>query len=365
MKLSRSELESFFVYDASAIENESGGIAFSLDAKKSAEFLTKLRNVSRLCQVHSGGLNRPKSRKDVKYRILTRKEESKNLLRILLGLRLGQFYELEDAYPKHKFCPYVTTLWSAMEEYDFFGLLGRLENKKPIDDDDVEVLERIVDRVKSKTRSREFKEEVLRHERSAKKNYREAWRYVCGLFDRYAKLLVIRIDFHYHEDLYKPGCDTSYVEVTAHRDKLLRSMRYRKEFNGLVGMIWKVEYAPIKGYHMHGLFFFDGNKRCKTYSIHQEINNFWSQEVTKGKGYVYAVDPKKPYKYPFVGMVRCYDKEKLKGLKYAIQYLTKIDFMAKLNVPGRVFGKTVNKPKAGKKRGRPRQKEGVQHLLTG
>lgn len=182
----------------------------------------------------------------------------------------------------------------------------------------------------------------------------------CG----YAKLLVVRIDFHYHESLYIPGCDASYAEVVAHRNKLLRSMRYRKEFNGLVGMIWKVEYAPIKGYHMHGLFFFDGNKRCKTYMVHQEVKEFWNKEVTEGKGYVYAVDPKKPYKYPFVGIVTCYDKEKLKGLKYAIQYLTKVDFLVKLNVPGRVFGKKVNKPIKGKKRGRPRQKEGVQHSLS-
>ena len=105
MRISRSELERFFVDDASVARKETGGLIFIADARRSADFLTKLRNVSRLCQIHNGELNKPKSRRDFKTRCVMGREEPKHLLRILLGLRLGQFYELEEAYPQHKFCP--------------------------------------------------------------------------------------------------------------------------------------------------------------------------------------------------------------------------------------------------------------------
>lgn len=53
-----------------------------------------------------------------------------------------------------------------------------------------------------------------------------------------------------------------------------------------VGYVWKLEYGPEKGYHMHLLVFFDGSMVRKDQALAYLIGKYWSGEHTVPKGEV-------------------------------------------------------------------------------
>lgn len=358
MRINRNDLNDHFVDQSTIVTKNKFGLVLNADARRVAQFLIKLRKVAQLCGMYEQGLEIPTGRANTKGIFNVEKSQCKNLIKILLRFQPSDFERLRETYPDHRFCPYTEALLSALMEHKYSEIIYYWMTFGKLLDDHVLSMEKIVLSVRDKVTGKEFKAAVSQHERAANKNSREAWKYIRNLFRRYARLLVVRVDFHYRGEFSQGTEKITYEEAREHRTKLLRSMRYRKEFKSLAGMIWKVEYAPIKGYHVHGIFFYDGNKRKNLYPVWVGLSNFWVHEVTKGKGYTYAVDPKiHNYKYPCIGMMEYHEGDKLKGLRYAVEYLAKVDYLARLNVPGRLFGRMVVKPSQGKKLGRPRLRE--------
>nr|WP_298522902.1 inovirus-type Gp2 protein [uncultured Halomonas sp.] len=355
MNVKKEALNKYFVDESTFVTVGKKGSVVCIEARNTARFLLRLKKISQLCGMFDECLELPKLYSDVKHDFKVEKRQCKNLIKILLGVHTADFLKLEAHFPEHTFCPYTEALLEAMKEYRYFEIISYRELYKSLTNEQVVLLKDMIKKVRAVLNSKGFKSKVSNHERAARKNASSSWSYVKNLFQNYARMLVVRIDFHYREQFARGKEKIPFDEAKKHRDKLLRSMRYRKEFKYLVGMIWKVEYTPMKGYHIHGLLFFDGNKRCKIFPICKGIHEFWRDEVTSGRGYAFAVDPGvHKYKYPFVGMVRYDEEKKMKGLKLAIEYMAKVDFLAKLNVPGRLFGRKVIKPIQGKKRGRPR-----------
>ena len=113
--------------------------------------------------------------------------------------------------------------------------------------------------------------------------------YVRKLIIRYPKLLVVRVDYAYKdESQYLIGIDDVY--------RHLRSLNRRKEgnelFNHLVGSAWAIEQGQNKGYHIHAVYFFNGNRCQRDMYYAKELGKLW-EAATHQLGYHYNCNVKK------------------------------------------------------------------------
>ncbi|MDH0476531.1 inovirus Gp2 family protein [Aeromonas caviae] len=86
--------------------------------------------------------------------------------------------------------------------------------------------------------------------RSETRNSSSIKSYLDELFAKHAKLLVVRVDFHFRDSV-------TIEEAQEEREWYLRSVK--REYKLLVGYVWKLEYGKHRKYHYHIAFFFNGN----------------------------------------------------------------------------------------------------------
>ena len=230
-------------------------------------------------------------------------------------------------------------------------------------------LNRFVDAVRERISSRAFKREMSAHMRAANKNYSGLLDYIDGLFARYSRLLVLRIDFSYGkgklevEDYSWPSDRLDALRIVTerivrHRIELIDYLKSKCSELGMVGYVWKLEYGRAKGHHYHMMFFLDGAKVRQDIVIAKRIGEHWNNVITQGKGVYYNCNGNKDrYRHCGVGMISYNETEKLSSLKEkAAIYLTKADRYVSACMPDnkRTFGKG-NSPKVGERSvGRPR-----------
>lgn len=99
-------------------------------------------------------------------------------------------------------------------------------------------------------RSRHHQKRLRNLRRSETRNRSSIKSYVDDLFAQYAKLLVVRVDFHFRNSV-------TIEEAQEEREWYLRSVK--REYKSLVGYVWKLEYGKHREYHYHIAFFFNGN----------------------------------------------------------------------------------------------------------
>lgn len=202
--------------------------------------------------------------------------------------------------------------------------------------------------IRSWIKSRRFKKQAAARINNAERNYASLVNYEKALFDRYSRLLVLRVDLAYYEP--KPSTDphdsilhdTPLETVIADRERFLNNIRRNQLFNHLVGYVWKLEYGYTKGHHTHLILFFDGSKRHKDAHLAQQLSEYWKNEITAGKGYAYNCNwDKSVYTKLGIGMINHSDDERRTNLKLIFKYFTKKEqclhrkFSAKCKVMGR------------------------------
>jgi hypothetical protein len=220
----------------------------------------------------------------------------------------------------------------------------------------VNMINDFIDGIRKEVKSPQFKSIIKSHQRAPNKNYASLVKYIKALFQRYARLLVLRIDLAYGE-----GHFVDYSEAKNDLRHFLNNWRSNALFDDLVGYAWKLEFTPKTGFHYHFLFFSDGSKAQKDILIAQGIGEYWNTTITRGRGRYYNCNA---YKERYgekcgIGMINYHDaKSRENLLQYVAPYLTKPDHYARIIVPkpDRTFGRgEMPKPRADK-RGRPRRK---------
>lgn len=205
----------------------------------------------------------------------------------------------------------------------------------------------------------------------SQRNSLSAGRYIDKLFAKYARLLVLRIDFGYSRPENRPGyyfreMEPGDVQQVQHdRDALIRYFQTDLREHGLVGYMWKVEWQEIKGFHIHTLLFMDGSQVRNEAAIGRYVEAHW-KEVTEQQGYTWNcnLDKSKYGQKLGVGMIHASDEELIFNLKHTVAtYLTKPDAYVRLLLGEgfRMFGRSCL-PKAHSGRGRPRMTKVVEVL---
>jgi hypothetical protein len=203
-----------------------------------------------------------------------------------------------------------------------------------------------------------------------RRRMKSAKTYVHGLFSIYSKLLVIRVDLYQEkfkgEELQRrcdEGWQTPGSELEALQDKvdrLLNNRRHNAIFDDCVGFIIKVEYAPIRGWHAHSIFFFKGQEVENDSYFSVAIGDYWVDVITQGEGAYRAAnraENKRRYRFCGIGMIDHRDTAKRDFLiTKVIDYLAKSDLhvRSKGYAGQKLFRKGVLPRRRARRLGRPR-----------
>lgn len=108
--------------------------------------------------------------------------------------------------------------------------------------------------------------------------------YLKQLFNHYARLLLVRIDF-----AIERKCQHEIGIAQFHAWINQMSNRYSNKdgcFSGLQGYAWAIEQGIDKGFHCHTLLIYDGSKHQNDYGLGLQVAQYW-QQLTQDKGYCF------------------------------------------------------------------------------
>ncbi|BBB66549.1 hypothetical protein UNDYM_2296 [Undibacterium sp. YM2] len=184
-------------------------------------------------------------------------------------------------------------------------------------------------------------------------------KFEAELFQRFSRLMVVRLDFNYHKATFTPeeideimreqvchkaqdlatffaGENTStpskiegrvaFEEVQKDRKRFFTNVKGKPSlFKELVGYVWSIECGHVAGYHLHVMLFFNGAKVQKHQFLAQEIGQYWADSITQGRGYFENcnLNEKKYGDDWAMGEVNYWDSAKREKLRYTMQYFCK------------------------------------------
>ncbi|PWW28487.1 YagK/YfjJ domain-containing protein [Chromohalobacter israelensis] len=200
-----------------------------------------------------------------------------------------------------------------------------------------------------------FNNQCRRAYRNSRENRESMSEWIDTLFKNHAYLQVIRVDLGYRKEI---ATSVPYEMANSQRTKFCKAFHYNPLFKHMVGYAWKLEWGQSRGFHYHLLFFFDASQVQKDVIRAQWIGELWSQKFTDGNGTYYNCNfnADTNYYYNALGKMSYYDDKKFKGLRYLVNYLTKVDEYASLAVSGMTFFHSRTPPlPSGPRPGRHRQ----------
>lgn len=197
----------------------------------------------------------------------------------------------------------------------------------------------------STLKSPDYKKQVRHFEQGAQKNYRRAQQYIDSLYQRYSKLLVVRVDLS-----YKSGISHKIRahHLRQHRQALYKAINSDPLFSCCIGYILKLEFGMEKGFHYHALFFFNGQKVWGDITLGKLIGELWQERITNMAGLYFNCNyQKERYRELGIGLLKRADEGSKKGLLNAVRYLCKADAWVRLAVPElkRTFWRGEIKPR--------------------
>lgn len=276
---------------------------------------------------------------------------------LLLGLRID-VEGLLEVYKGGRLNPYLRVfdkvkrqLSESEEAVDFYSDINSLSGQ-------VDVVKRAVSAILQEASVEEFKRHVRNCERAVNKNSKSLDGFVDSLFERYSRLLVLRLDIGYSLSyLQSQSWVMSLGRVKKDFSVFLRLLNRGRLKDTLCGYIWKLEFGPSKQYHYHVMIFLDGAKHQEDINLCEELGEIWKGKVTAGDGVYFNCNRKKyRYRRKGIGMVAWNDTAAVDNVKWAGEYLVKKDLLIRPNLldKERTFGKSAL-PEPGRKMGRPRR----------
>lgn len=284
----------------------------------------------------------------------------------------------------HAYCPRVAlfletfdSLLSGIDRFDQPSRLharphpnGEADPEQFINRTTSDLVTEFTQRMRMTMRTKDYQRKEANWRGRANYRIKSAETYINNLFETYSRLLVIRVDLYPEKfkanDLVRtsetgPPTTTDHLKnLTSNVERLMNNRRNNQLFEHCVGHIFKIEYAPERGWHAHTIFFYDGHKvqNDSHYSI--EIGKYWQDRITDGKGTYWACNrPSNLLNYPRIGigMIDHTNSEKRQALiEVVVTYLAKTDnFIQCKTFQGQKLFRTGQPPKARAiKRGRPR-----------
>jgi len=319
-----------------------------------------------------------------------RKDGRKGRVISSLGRHLESLHGYSQIYTSEcTFSPLITFFF---EQYRKHPIKDYFTSLDAHDEFSVELFNDFVTTMRKNSVVARLKKKVSDWERKSNKNMERLDEFESELFERYARLMVIRLDFNYHKATFTPeeverqlaeamkrkerdqasyssGEDIStpqvvegriaLEEVQKDRVHLFANMKCKPSlFKHLAGYVWRIEFTREAGYHMHVLFFFDGSQVQKHEHLAQEIGYYWQDVITEGRSYFENCNTKKS-RYGddwALGKIDHWDNVKRGNLRKTMKYFCKTNQLVQV-IPYEgchLFGCQLacrqNKGRAGRRR---------------
>ncbi len=223
-----------------------------------------------------------------------------------------------------------------------------------------EIFNDLLEEMRALSQTMAFKRKVYDRQYNGVRNYQSCVRYLDALFEKYSRLLVLRLDFG-----YRKAHGATIEEAQQDIEHYLNNRRGNRLFDSLVGYIIKLECTAEKGPHLHCFFFLNGAQAQQHVFLAQEYGNYWLR-LTEGRGVFFNCNMKRDdYKYCAVGMIHHADVQMRGNLLVPLKYITKADQRVKMktSAKARVFWRGEMPSVRSSNAGRPRKAAGESRAL--
>ena len=241
---------------------------------------------------------------------------------------------LSRRYAHHEFNPWIKVMMVACRRWGKDQCFC-----KPVQGDglapvDRIAMDRMVDFVRRVCRSKGFKRQNDNTARLARKDFRSACAYFITRFALCSRLLILRIDLYYRDE----GKGWAYTEDAERAfENFIRALREGRIVPDVCGWVCRREEGPVRGMHYHILLAMDGHKHKDTFGFTQKVGEHWVEHCTgpnKLGSFFNCYARRGEYRFNGLGLVHISDWKKLLGLRAALRYVTKGDYLIKVKGKG-------------------------------
>ncbi|MCK4125257.1 inovirus Gp2 family protein [Ralstonia pseudosolanacearum] len=224
----------------------------------------------------------------------------------------------------------------------------------------MDLFNRLIEQIRARCQSREFKERERLRSENAKQNLRNVMAMEEAMFSSEkgrSRWLILSLTLRYKSRFR--GWITPET-LQQHRDRFFAARRFNTLMSGIKNYVWAIEQGEDAGLHMHVLLFYSAESNHDEF-IAKQIGEYWANIVTQGKG-DYWNSNAAPLKLLYeqrghgvgVGQINWNDAEKREALRKNLAYLAKADqqLMARETESIRTFdmGQVPEKVKPGRPR---------------
>ena len=145
-------------------------------------------------------------------------------------------------------------------------------------------------------------------------NYQSIINLIDGLFTRYSKVMVVRVDLSYRKDIIgEISPDFIKFQIS---NMLTNNSRHNAIFEHLITYAWCLEYGTERQWHAHLFLFFNGQKVHEDIRYSLEVCKYWVEVMTQGIGTGFSCNAKQDnYLINSLGMINRNDAGKIQALK--------------------------------------------------
>ncbi|OUY08544.1 YagK/YfjJ domain-containing protein [Acinetobacter populi] len=183
--------------------------------------------------------------------------------------------------------------------------------------------------------STSYKKKIRDRNRIKKNNKKACVELLNHLIAKFARVMVVRIDFSLKRDIQTilkhastmgiPYSRNDLCALKGFMSKFKNNWRNNDQLKGIEGYIFQYEYSHATGFHIHCYFFFDGSKHQEDISIAQYISDYWKKiTINQGSSYICNMN-KNQYRYCGIGMIHYSEIEKQSFLIKTFDYICKAD----------------------------------------
>jgi len=224
----------------------------------------------------------------------------------------------------------------------------------------MDVFDELIERIRERCRSPEFKEQARLRLLNTKKNERNLLARENAMFSAEtgrSRWLILSLTLG-----YKPGFRRRITPETIqeHRNRFFAARRFNKLMSGIENYAWAIEQGEDAGLHLHVILFYSPDHNHDAF-IAQQIGEYWGDVVTDGKGSYWnsnASERKSGYATHGhgigVGQINRGDTKKRQALKINLLYLAKAQQYLMIRCSEHIRTIGMGKRPKKKKSGRPR-----------
>ncbi|CAJ0802578.1 hypothetical protein LMG7141_04129 [Ralstonia condita] len=287
-------------------------------------------------------------------------------------LYLGKkYYRLVDEWLGHysdiyHYSARVEVFYAACKELGLLGaypfsFVGKPEHIVRADGmRNMDVFNILIEKIRARCQTREFKERERLRGENAKRNVRRALALEEAMFSEKtgrSRWLVLSLTLNYKP---KFRCEITPEMMQQHRERFFAARDFNKLMSGIKGYVWAIEQGEESGLHLHVILFYSSGFNHDVF-IAKQILDYWINTVTQGKGDGWNSNTgwrKKWYAERGhgigVGQINWDETEKRQALRVNLAYLGKAEQYLMARTTKRIHTFGMGRVPEKKKSGRPR-----------